>query len=128
MAALAKRFQAIFLQRCPRCLQGKVFTGSFAMSKTCPVCGHRFEQEAGYFLGAMYVSYFMSIPLLGILTLVCTWWIVPDWPLEYAALLAGVPYLLLVPLVFRYSRIIWMHIDPPPAPPADPHAQKSPLR
>lgn len=118
MASLGKRLQAIFLQRCPRCLQGKVFTGSFAMAETCPVCGHRFEKEPGYFLGAMYVSYFMSIPLLGLLTLLSSLFVVPSWPLEYAALLAGVPYLLLVPLVFRYSRIIWMHIDPPAAPPA----------
>jgi uncharacterized protein (DUF983 family) len=124
MATLGRRFRAIFLQRCPRCLEGKVFTGSFKMAETCPICEYRFEKEPGYFLGAMYASYFMSIPLLGILTLLSTWFIVPSWRLEYAALLAGIPYLFLVPLVFRYSRIFWMHIDPPPALPAEPGTTK----
>ena len=84
------------------------------MRETCPVCGHRFEREPGYFLGALYASYFLSIPLLGLLIAVLHWWLLPSWPVEVVIFLAVIPYLALIPLVIRYSRVIWMHIDPPP--------------
>lgn len=34
-----------------------------------------------------------------------------SWELVWAALAAWGVFLLLVPAVFRYSRIIWMHFD-----------------
>jgi uncharacterized protein (DUF983 family) len=112
MASLAKRFQAILLLRCPKCLRGRVFSGGITMREACPVCGHHFEREQGYFLGAMYASYFLAIPVLGLLA-----WIVhlllPEWRWEFAVVIALVPFCFLVPILFRYSRIIWMHIDPP---------------
>jgi hypothetical protein len=83
------------------------------MHERCPVCGHRFEREQGYFLGAMYASYFLAIPVLGILTLLISWLLLPGWSLEFVVVIALVPFLLLVPALFRYSRVIWMHIDPP---------------
>jgi uncharacterized protein (DUF983 family) len=112
MASLAQRFQAIFLQRCPKCLRGRVFAGGITMNEHCPVCGHRFEREQGYFLGAMYASYFLAIPVLGLLA----WGVhllLPEWRWEFAVVIALVPFLFLVPILFRYSRVIWMHIDPP---------------
>lgn len=83
------------------------------MRERCPQCGHRFEREPGYFLGALYASYFLSLPLLGILATIFCLWVFPNWPPEWATLLSVVPYLLLVPGVLRYSRVIWMYIDPP---------------
>jgi uncharacterized protein (DUF983 family) len=108
-----KRLWAILLQRCPNCLQGRVFHGVIEMYERCPRCGHKFAREAGYFLGAMYASYFMAIPLLVILAFLINWLILPDWKRENTVLVALVPFALLVPLVFRYSRVLWMHIDPP---------------
>lgn len=113
MGSLGKRLRAILGERCPQCLRGQVFAGLITMRDCCPVCGHRFEREPGYFLGAMYASYFMAVPILGLLTWLLSVLLLPGWRLELVALVAGVPYLLLVPMIFRYSRIIWMHIDPP---------------
>ena len=31
------------------------------MHEDCPHCGHHFEKEPGFFLGAMYVSYALTI-------------------------------------------------------------------
>lgn len=84
------------------------------MHEHCPECGHRFEREPGYFLGALYASYFLSIPLLGVFFVLLSWADVVPWPAEYLVLLAAVPYLVLMPGVVRYARMIWMHIDPPP--------------
>lgn len=108
-----RRFQAIFLLRCPGCLEGKTFRTLVQMYETCPTCGHRFEREQGYFLGAMYASYFLSIPTVGLLAWALHLWVVPQWSLEWAIVLAMPPFLLAVPFLFRYSRVIWMHIDPP---------------
>jgi uncharacterized protein (DUF983 family) len=58
---LAARLRAIIRQRCPVCLQGAVFRGRFEMNATCPVFGHRFAREPGFFQGAMYVSYGLGI-------------------------------------------------------------------
>jgi uncharacterized protein (DUF983 family) len=96
--------------RCPLCLQGRVFRGSFAMHEYCPVCRVRFEREEGYFLGALYISYPLSVLILGLLIL-ALWWLLPQVRVEYVIVLAVLPYLPLMPAVFRYSRVLWMHFD-----------------
>jgi uncharacterized protein (DUF983 family) len=108
------RTRAILLQRCPRCLHGKAFHGLASMRERCPECHFKFEREPGYFLGAMYASYFMAIPILLLLTLAIYQLFLPDWRLENVVLVAIVPFVCLVPFIFRYARILWMHIDAPP--------------
>jgi uncharacterized protein (DUF983 family) len=104
------RFAAILRQRCPRCREGRVFRGTLEMNATCPVCGITFEREQGYFLGAMYVSYALSIVLLGLLTWLLSL-LLPTWDLGTLVLLGCVAYIPLMVPVFRYSRVIWMHFD-----------------
>jgi uncharacterized protein (DUF983 family) len=104
------RLWAILRQRCPRCRQGRVFRGVLEMNPACPVCELTFEREPGYFLGAMYVSYTLSMVLLGLLTWVL-YLLLPSWDLGVLVLLACVAYLPIVPLVFRYSRVVWIHFD-----------------
>lgn len=96
-------------QRCPNCLQGKVFDGVIRMREECPVCGHVFLREQGYFQGAMYVSYglglFALFFMIGFLIL-----ILPSHS-EFLALYISIPiFFALVPVFYRYSRIIWMHV------------------
>lgn len=101
---------AILRQRCPLCRQGKIFRGSFAMNDPCPVCGLRFERDPGYFLGAMYASYFLAsgvmVPLFFLI-----WWLWPELDSVDVVLVTGLAFLPFVPLVFRYSRVIWIHLD-----------------
>jgi len=107
------RLVAMFRQRCPRCFTGRVFRGVVDMNETCPVCGLRFEREPGYFTGAMYISYLISLVLLFAIFGV-VWFLLPHQSLGQVGLLClvcGIVYLPLVPLVFRYSRILWMHLD-----------------
>lgn len=105
----ATRLGAIVRQRCPRCLRGQVFRGRIRMHERCPVCDLRFEREQGYFLGAMYVSYALGLAVLGSLVIL-TWWLVGlenPWNLTPSVVI----FLLFVPAIFRYSRVIWMHLD-----------------
>ena len=80
------------------------------MNEDCPVCGLHFTREPGYFLGAMYFSYALAIVVLGTLMLIgALLW--PSLDLGLVVLLAAVVYLPFVPLVFRYSRVMWIHFD-----------------
>jgi hypothetical protein len=87
-----------------------MFRGWFAMNDPCPICGLIFEREQGYFFGAMYFSYALSIVVLGPIFF---WlqWLLPDWPGPVIVLLTVPPYLPFVPAVFRYSRVLWIYFD-----------------
>ncbi len=87
------------------------------MNEYCPVCGLQYGRgQPGYFTGAMYVSYGMSIPLIALLTLI-EYFIFPTWALWQLVLLAWGLCVPLIPWVWQYSRVIWIHfdqaIDPP---------------
>ncbi len=103
--------QAIWRGLCPRCRSGRIFTGSFRMNEPCPVCQLSFGREHGYFTGAMYVSYALAVPILGIIILVLWYGFFPNWPFHWVLPLAVALLLPLVPAIFRYSRIIWIHLD-----------------
>lgn len=98
---------AIVRQRCPRCRKGKVFRGLFAMHETCPVCGLLYQREYGYFYGAMYASYAFGLLStaywLPLLLLGVTPWLVIGLPTAQLV--------LQIPISFRYSRVIWLHLD-----------------
>jgi hypothetical protein len=79
------------------------------MYQACPECRVIYGRENGYFTGAMIVSYMLAVPLLAALALFVAW--VSKWPAELDILAAGILFLPLVPPLFRYSRVIWMHFD-----------------
>jgi uncharacterized protein (DUF983 family) len=101
---------AIAHLRCPRCHHGKVFNGIFSMNTRCSVCRMIFGREPGYFLGAMYVSYLLAA-LVMMVVVVMLYLLFPDLP--DIAIYVGSCLLLLpfVPLIFRYSRVIWITLD-----------------
>lgn len=88
-----------------------MFRGRFAMHATCPVCGHRFEREPGYFQGAMFVSYGVGIAYLGVLTLLALAFLVPRIGTLAAAGCVLTVHVACIPAVFRYSRVIWAHLN-----------------
>ena len=79
------------------------------MKERCTLCGHEFTREQGYFQGAMYLSYGLGLAFLMITTIVAMI-LIPSHS-EWLALSVTVPvFLVLVPVFFRYSRIMWMHL------------------
>ena len=90
--------RAILGQRCPRCREGAIFRlplwrGPLTIHERCPVCGHKYEREPGYFLGAMYFSYILSIPPgLAIVLLI---WRITGWPFD---VVMGCAFLAYLPL------------------------------
>jgi uncharacterized protein (DUF983 family) len=107
---------SMFRLRCPRCRQGKLYTVSNpyrfkymnAMPSQCPACGQDYEIEPGFYFGATYISYAFNVG-----------WLVPtflfmrfvlDLPYRYYVITMFALLPVLVPLIFRVSRSIWLAI------------------
>lgn len=106
---MSERFRAILAQKCPVCLQGTAFSSGISMRESCPVCGTHFEREQGYWMGALYVSHALAMPTLAVLTLLC--WLLGFGSVAHSFFLAIIAFLPASPAIFRYSRVIWMHLD-----------------
>lgn len=101
--------------KCPRCREGnmfqyplrKVFKFSL-MHKHCPHCNLRFEREPGFFFGAMFISYILSVFLFFIVTF--SLYYLLDEPPNWVIILSMVVVVfLMLPLLFRYSRVIYLY-------------------
>ena len=122
------RLTAILLQRCPVCRQGRVFRSFLGMHPDCPHCGIHFERETGFFLNAMFFAYAMGFVIIAPTALylyfrgVNTAW--------FTSIISA-ELILLWPLIFRYSRILWMHVDQlldprRPSTPSEPSSEPTP--
>jgi uncharacterized protein (DUF983 family) len=106
---------ALLHGKCPRCRKGDMFahpasslTRFNKMNEFCPHCGLRLEPEPGFYQGAMYVSYAITVAFL--VTIGIALYLLGD-PSEwvYIGTVIGV-MILLVPLNYRYSRILYLYL------------------
>ncbi|WP_255517967.1 DUF983 domain-containing protein [Fulvivirga sp. M361] len=78
------------------------------MNPDCPNCGLHFEREPGFFFGAMYISYAFSVAIFVTVGVALT--VLGDYPL-YVYLIGIIgSVILLLPVSFRYSRILFLHL------------------
>ena len=87
-----------------------MFRGFMAMRDACPVCGHCFTREPGFFQGAMFVSYAVGVAELIVVSIIGYVFLSPHIGVTWVLAASGVVHLLLVPQLFEYSRVIWAHI------------------
>jgi uncharacterized protein (DUF983 family) len=104
-----RRLAAILLLRCPRCLSGRVWRQFVTMNPACPACGFVFDRESGYFAGAMVISYALAVPILAAMVIALIK--VGGLDAVVALIIGNTAYLVLVPFIFRYSRVVWLHMD-----------------
>ncbi|WP_417600049.1 DUF983 domain-containing protein [Owenweeksia hongkongensis] len=110
------KLYSIFKYKCPRCHQGDVFKSKssynlpkmFDMHEQCSNCELRYEFEPGFFYGAMYVSYGLTVAL-GVATYVLMQMFFEASVAQIILVLVGV-LIIGSPLVLRLSRIIWMNL------------------
>jgi uncharacterized protein (DUF983 family) len=78
------------------------------MHERCAACGLRYECEPGYFVGAIYINYAVTIGIAAGVVLLLDWTV----GLTLAQQLTiGVALGALVPLAFfRYSRSLWLSV------------------
>src|SRR5262245_27991350 len=95
--------------RCPRCGARSLFRTWFTMHERCAVCQLRFEREQGYFLGAMYINYGVTVVLALIGSFALEWWTAVSLTQQ---LLLWVGFGSLFPVLFyRHSRGLWLAFD-----------------
>ena len=111
-----KGLQAILEAKCPQCREGKMYDHPVSdlrhlgkMNETCPRCGLKFEIEPGFFYGAMYVSYALSVALF-ITCVFVLYFIAGDPSLSVYLITITVLSLLFYPLNLRYSRVLFLHV------------------
>ena len=110
------KIYSIFRLKCPRCHEGNLFLHKNAysysnlekMPENCPVCDQKYWPEPGFYYGAMYVSYALTIALSVAIFVAMTvlWRFEVLWYLGINA----VSILLLFPPIFRVSRAVWANI------------------
>src|SRR5262249_43775980 len=106
----SQKWLALCRMRCPRCCDGKIYLRGMTMNPRCPVCDLLFEREPGYFMGALYISYTLAIVfLLAAMWILST--LLPSVDLGWIVLMCAVCFLPFVPMVTRYSRVIWIYFD-----------------
>lgn len=78
------------------------------MNSSCKVCHEDFKRETGFYFGAAYVSYGLTVGFgIGLYLLLCVLFDVDTvgFLITFSVLL-----IVLLPIFFRYSRLIWIHL------------------
>jgi uncharacterized protein (DUF983 family) len=107
----------ILNEKCPKCAQGFVFKRKVSflqlpvMHDKCENCNYYFDREPGYFLGAMYISYGLSV-LQGIASFLLISFLLPSLALYIKSLLVIAVILTCGRKNYKISRVIYIHIFP----------------
>ncbi|WP_420319221.1 DUF983 domain-containing protein [Ekhidna sp.] len=80
-----------------------------SMHANCPNCNLRYEKEPGNFYGAMYVSYGFSTAIF-LVTAFVLYHFFNDPGLNVYLITILIVALILFPLNFRYSRVIFLYL------------------
>jgi hypothetical protein len=78
------------------------------MNEKCPYCGVRLEPEPGFYQGAMYVGYGITIACLLAITIILYLLVAPTSEWTYIATIIGF-MICIAPLNYRYSRILYLY-------------------
>lgn len=110
------KLYSILNLKCPRCHEGDLFLvkNPYTFSKlekmpdTCPVCAQKYWPEPGFYYGAMYVSYALTIAVsvAVFVAMIVLWRFEILWYLG----LNAAAILLLFPPIFRVSRAVWFNM------------------
>lgn len=123
MFGKGSKLYSILKMKCPKCHEGDLFIDKrpYNLSKiadmpaSCPVCSEDFKREPGFYFGAAYVSYALTVALwVAVLVALFTFdalglisYSFFENPLTF--LISGIVSLVvLLPLLYRLSRSIWI--------------------
>jgi uncharacterized protein (DUF983 family) len=113
---MANQVTSVLKLKCPKCGQGDLFVnksayqfkGFFDMHKECSNCKQDFEIEPGFYYGAMYVSYGVTIAISVAVFVAMT---VLNLYSVGAYIIANIITLIIsLPYVFKLSRSFWLKL------------------
>jgi len=101
--------RGVCANQCPRCRVGSVFLGFYSMNALCPHCGFKFEKEPGYFMGAVFAGYI--IVFFSLLPTIVFGLLIKELSLSEMIFVGVSQILIMHPLLFRFSKLIWLYLD-----------------
>lgn len=110
------KIYSIATNTCPKCGEGNFFTTKNPydlrnfdkINPKCSYCEESFLREPGFYVGAMYISYALSVALTVSFFVVFVLFLNIDINYVLGALIPTIVFLL--PVLFRTARIIWINI------------------
>ena len=116
MALKGTKLYSVFTMTCPKCQETKLFENGnpynlskiFDMPERCSKCGQKIEMEPGFFYGAMYVSYGLSVAYL-VSVFVAMYVLMDDFTTTQYLVVGVGSLFILTPYFFRLARAIWIN-------------------
>lgn len=116
MFSKGSRLYSIFKMKCPRCQEGDFFIShpydlrnAGNTHEKCSNCELKYSKEPGFYYGAMYVSYGLTVALF-----VAMW---VSFNLFFENISVGIQIFLIIsttvlltPYIYALSKIIWINI------------------
>ncbi|QHL89363.1 DUF983 domain-containing protein [Nibribacter ruber] len=78
------------------------------MPEHCPVCGLRYERELGFYWGAMYMSYGLSVGIVVTVGLLL-YHVFNDPPTWVYLTAVATIITVFTPILFRYGRVMMLY-------------------
>ncbi len=110
------KLNAVINARCPQCREGRLFKYKFwnllkfsQMYEHCPTCNLRYEVEPGFWFGAMYVSYALTVGIMVVGGIVIYNFFGDPGALGYVVPITVIS-LIAVPFNFRIARTVFIHL------------------
>ncbi len=101
--------------KCPRCNEGDLWVNPKTYSKhfdkmhpNCSHCNLVYDMEQGFWYGAMYISYAMGVAITVAVFVALS--VLTDLSIFAKSGIATLFLIALVPVMFRFSRNIWLNI------------------
>lgn len=115
MIGKGTKLYSILFWKCAKCHKGDLFKTrnaySFSnidkMHERCPNCNENYMPEPGFYYGAMYVSYALSIALsVSVFVAMTVLW---TFDITYYLMANAAALLIVFPWMFRTSRAMWLN-------------------
>ena len=107
---------SILKMRCPKCNKGRFYESHpynlkkmGEVKKECNHCNLKYDMEPGFFQGSYYVSYGLGVALF-VAIFILKMLILPELAYLSTLILMVVVLLILAPLLFSLSKIIWINL------------------
>jgi hypothetical protein len=113
------KLYSILNNKCPHCHKGNFWKTSnpydlknFAvMNNRCPVCNEDFKREPGYYFGATYVSYALTVAFgIALYLILAYFFSIETIPF---LIIFSVCLIILLPVFYRSARLVWINMFVP---------------
>lgn len=108
--------KAVLGKKCPYCREGQFYASHPYDLKqigetltACPKCKRSYSVEYGFYMGAMYISYALSVTVGFSVFVACTV-LFPNMPVPWRIVALSLATIIAAPVVYQYSKVLYAQI------------------